>query len=83
MRLDELETGEEGIVTELYGPEKFMSRVCAFGFAPGARVMMIRNPNKGPLIAFLHDTLIAIGRAEAAGVGIEPAFHEPERYQNT
>ena len=72
MRLDELAAGEKGIVSALDGEGLFLNRACAFGFSPGTEVMMIRNPAKGPIIAYLRDTLIALGRPEAACVRLEP-----------
>ena len=72
MRLDELEPGRKGIVAGLNGKGLFLNRACAFGFSPGTEVMMIRNPSKGPLIAYLRDTLIALGRKEAACVRLRP-----------
>jgi ferrous iron transport protein A len=71
MRLDELKAGQKGTVAGLSGKALFINRVCAFGFTPGTEIVMIRNHAKGPLIAYLRDTIIALGRPEAACVHLE------------
>lgn len=66
--LDQLAPGARAMVSGVSGRPYFVSRVCALGFTPGTEVVMVRNHNKGPLIAYLRDTLVALGRPEAAGV---------------
>jgi ferrous iron transport protein A len=78
MRLDELKPGQKGIVAELSGEARFINRACAFGFTPGTGIVMIRNHARGPLIAYLRDTVIAMGRPEAACV-ILAAAAAPEK----
>ncbi|KMY66244.1 hypothetical protein AAU61_17325 [Desulfocarbo indianensis] len=68
MRLDELQPGGRALISEVRGKPLFISRVCALGFTPGTEVLMVRNHRRGPLIAYLRDTLVALGRPEAAGV---------------
>lgn len=77
MRLDELEAGGRALVSGVCGNSLFISRVCALGFTPGTEVVMVRNHRRGPLIAYLRDTLVALGRPEAAGVRLLANQQQP------
>ncbi|TEU18599.1 MAG: ferrous iron transport protein A [Anaerolineales bacterium] len=66
--LSDLAPGEVGVVRELAGGRGFMSRLATLGFTPGAKLTMVQNFGRGPLIVNIRDTRIALGRGEAAKV---------------
>jgi ferrous iron transport protein A len=68
MSLSALAPGEMGVVRELTGGWGFMSRLATLGFTPGAKLTMVQNFGRGPLIVNIRDTRIALGRGEAAKV---------------
>lgn len=65
MNLALVKTGESVSVSDLSGGKGFKSRVLAMGFTPDARVTMMQNHNRGPVIVYLRDSQVALGRGEA------------------
>lgn len=63
--LDRGKTGAVLVIEDLTGDQEFISRASGQGFTPGAKVLVISNYKIGPLIVFLRDTQIALGRSEA------------------
>jgi len=47
-----------------------MSRLATLGFTPGAKLTMVQNFGRGPLIVSIRGTRIALGRGEAAKVHV-------------
>ncbi|WP_035242674.1 FeoA family protein [Desulfobacter vibrioformis] len=63
-----LRAWEVGVVQDISGKPGFVSRISATGFSLNTEVKMIRNWKWGPLIIFLRDTQIALGRTEAGNI---------------
>lgn len=63
--LGEMGAGEVGVIEEVRGGRGFVSRLSSLGFTPGARVTMVQNFGRGPIIVMLRGTRIALGRGEA------------------
>jgi len=68
--LGSLKNGEVGIVKEITGGQDFLSRIAATGFIRETEVTMLRNWKRGPVIVFLRDTQLALGRDEASKIMI-------------
>jgi ferrous iron transport protein A len=66
--LNNLAPGEMGVVHKLAGGWGFTSRLATLGFTPGAKLTMVQNFGRGPLIVNIRSTRIALGRGEAAKV---------------
>ena len=66
--LSDLAPGEVGVVHKLTGGWGFTSRLATLGFTPGARLTMVQNFGRGPLIVSIRGTRIALGRGEAAKI---------------
>jgi len=64
---------EEGTVVALEGGCGFVSRLVALGFTPGAKISVVRNHGRGPLIVSVLDTQIALGRGEALRIHVRPS----------
>jgi Fe2+ transport system protein FeoA len=53
------------------GGHQFLSRLASLGFTPGARLQVIQNYGRGPIIVRLRDTRVALGRGEAQKILVE------------
>lgn len=68
--LSSLKAWEMGVIQDIAGDPGFISRISATGFTQNAEVMMVRNWKWGPLIVFVRDTQMALGRAEAEKITV-------------
>ncbi|MFN2108416.1 MAG: ferrous iron transport protein A [Anaerolineae bacterium] len=66
--LTSLQPGQIGLIHRLRGGHRFVSRLAALGFTPGAPVTVTRNHGIGPLIVAVRGTQVALGRGEASHV---------------
>jgi ferrous iron transport protein A len=69
--LSSLEKGKTAVVSGLNGDQRFVSRASAIGFTPDTPVTMMQNVGRGPVLVYLRDTQVALGRKEAAKISIE------------
>ena len=72
VRLTALGAGEIGVVQEVGGRHRLVSRLATLGFTPGARVTMVQNFGRGPIIVMVRGTRIALGRGEARKIIVTP-----------
>lgn len=70
--LSELAAGQAGIVLGLQGGRGFVNRVASLGFTPGARVSVIENRGRGPLVVAIFGSHLALGRREADLIQVRP-----------
>lgn len=70
--LASLAANEVGIVQYLAGGRGLTSRLATLGFTPGARVTMVQNFGRGPIIVMVRGTRIALGRGEAQKIIVTP-----------
>jgi len=68
--LNALRTGEQGVVVEMNGGRGMLGRMTSLGFTPGAKVTIVQNFGRGPLIALVRDARIALGRGEAGRIHV-------------
>ncbi|OGO04182.1 MAG: hypothetical protein A2Y73_05195, partial [Chloroflexi bacterium RBG_13_56_8] len=68
--LSDLEVGERATVVGLEGGSRFLGRMAALGFTPGATIDVVRNHGSGPIIVTILDTQIALGRGQAHRVHV-------------
>ena len=70
--LDELRTGEEGIIVKILGNGAFRQRLLEMGFLPGTRIRVIRYaPLEDPVEYELKGYHVALRHEEAARVLVE------------
>ncbi len=69
--LSKMRSGEKGVVAELIGGHRLLSRMATLGFTPGAEITVVQNYGRGPLIARVRDARIALGRGEAGKVRVK------------
>jgi ferrous iron transport protein A len=72
--LASLAPNEAGIVQYLAGGRGLTSRLATLGFTPGARVTMVQNFERGPIIVTVRGTRIALGRGEAQKIIVTPVL---------
>jgi len=66
--LDALAGGARAVVDRIVGGPELTARLAAMGLAVGSRVTVLQNTGHGPLLIFVRETRIALGREEAARV---------------
>jgi Fe2+ transport system protein FeoA len=70
--LSTVSPGESVQIQSLKGGHQFLSRLASLGFTPGARLTVVQNFGRGPIIVNLRDTRVALGRGEADKILVEP-----------
>lgn len=65
LSLDKVKTGESGVIDLIAGDSHFAGRTAGKGFTPEAEIVVVQNFGVGPIIVYLRDTQIALGRNEA------------------
>jgi ferrous iron transport protein A len=68
--LDLLQTGQRGVIQSLEGGSGFISRISAMGFTPETMVRMVSRRSSGPVLVYLRDTEVALGRGEARKINV-------------
>ncbi|MBU0491075.1 MAG: ferrous iron transport protein A [Chloroflexi bacterium] len=66
--LSAIRNGTSAQIQQIQGGHHFLSRLAALGFTPGARIKVIQNFGRGPIIVCLRDTRVALGRGEAVKI---------------
>jgi ferrous iron transport protein A len=69
--LGDLPAGTRGVVRQLRGGKEFTGRVATLGFTLGAEITVVENYGRGPIIAMVRDTRVALGRGESAKIQVE------------
>ena len=65
LSLDQVQSDGAACIENLTGDREFISRATGRGFTPGTSLKVLQNLKKGPLIVYLRNTQIALGRNEA------------------
>jgi ferrous iron transport protein A len=69
--LSAVRPGESVYIQQMRGGHHFLSRLATLGFTPGARLRVVQNFGRGPIIVALRDTRVALGRGEACKILVE------------
>jgi ferrous iron transport protein A len=69
--LSAVEKGRWASIQQIRGGHNFLSRLASLGFTPGARLRIVQNYGRGPLIVSLRDTRVALGRGEASKIVVQ------------
>lgn len=70
-KLSAVPGGESARIRRLAGGQAFLSRLAPLGFIPGARLRVIQNPGRGPLLVAMRGARVALGRGEADKILVE------------
>lgn len=66
--LSVMTSGSRGIVASIEGGREMSGRLAAMGLTPGAEIHVLQNLGRGPVLAKIRDTRIALGRHQAGQV---------------
>jgi ferrous iron transport protein A len=69
-------SGEWVEIRRMQGGHQFLSRLASLGFTPGARLKVIQNYHRGPILVSLRDTRVALGRGEAEKIVVRRLLGE-------
>jgi ferrous iron transport protein A len=56
----------------MLGGHHFLSRLASLGFTPGARLRVVQNYGRGPIIVSVRETRVALGRGESEKILVGP-----------
>lgn len=78
--LSRMLSGTRGIVASVDGGREMSGRLAAMGLTPGAEIQVLQNMGRGPVLAKIRDTRIALGRHQASLVFVhERRTEDPPR----
>lgn len=69
-KLSEAKVGEYGIISEIQGDTRFLSRVTSIGLTLGCPVTVLQNEKKRPLLLYSRDSMVALNREECEKIQI-------------
>lgn len=69
--LDRIKKGKRARILGYNGGMQLSGRLSAMGFLPDTEVTMMSRYPFGPVLVFLRDTQVALGRGEAAKIRVE------------
>lgn len=70
MKLTEARVGQKGIITEMHGDARFISRITSIGLTLGCPIEVLQNEKKQPMLVYGRDTMVAINREECEKIVI-------------
>ena len=68
--LDCLKVDQTGVVREITGDSRFISRIISIGLTPNSSFTVLKNDGSSPMLVYCRDTMIAINRKECAQIGV-------------
>lgn len=66
-----LGSGTHGVIRRIEGGRELATRLAGLGLTVEARISVLQNYGKGPIIVSARDTRVALGRGQAAKVMVE------------
>lgn len=77
--LSELPGGSRGVVAGVAGCRELAGRLAAMGLTAGVEIVVLQNRGRGPVLALVRDTRIALGRLQARMVVVHDSRIEDPR----
>ena len=71
VKLNEINTGQRAVISNIEGDARFLSRITSIGLTPGCEIEMLYNETKLPLLLYGRDTVIALNREEGKDILVE------------
>ncbi|MGI6257773.1 MAG: FeoA family protein [Anaerovoracaceae bacterium] len=69
--IKKMSPGEQGIIVDVGGDKRFLSRITSIGLTLGCKVKMLRNERKLPLLLYGRDTVVALDREDCEKLMVE------------
>lgn len=76
IRLSEAEAAKHYIVRAIKEEPRLISRLSSMGIMCGSQLEICQNNKKQPVLVFVRDTLVAIGRNESTKITVGGIEHE-------
>lgn len=70
MELTKVQAGQKGIIIEMDGDARFISRITSIGLTVGCPIEVLQNERKQPMLVYGRDTMVAINREECEKIKI-------------
>ena len=72
-RLTLAEMGENrcGMVAQIEGDSRFISRIVSIGLTPGSAFTLLKYDGRSPVLVFCRDTVIAINHKESSQIFVK------------
>lgn len=70
MELTKVRAGQKGIIIEMDGDARFISRITSIGLTVGCPIEVLQNERKQPMLVYGRDTMVAINREECEKIKI-------------
>ena len=70
MKLTDTKPEQHGLIRRIGGDAHFASRVTAIGVTEGTPFQTVRNDRRMPVLIYLRETLIALGREDAERIEV-------------
>jgi ferrous iron transport protein A len=69
--LEQFPAGSLVYVRELLCGQRLAVRLAALGLTTGAKIEVLQNPGRGPLLVLVRGTRLALGRGQAAKILVD------------
>lgn len=70
-KLSELKKDEKGVIENINGDARFVSRITSIGLTPGCSITVIKNEKRRPILVYSRDTMIALNRKECEDIEVK------------
>lgn len=70
-KLSELNKDNSGVIANVNGDARFVSRITSIGLTPGCSLTVIKNEKRRPILVYSRDTMIALNRNECDLIDVE------------
>jgi ferrous iron transport protein A len=66
--LEQFPAGSRGYVRALQCGQRLAGRLAGLGLTLGAKIEVLRNPGRGPVLVLVRGTRVALGRGQAGKI---------------
>ncbi len=71
MKLSRMQASTRGVVKDLGGDDRFLSRITSIGLTEGAELQVIKNDKRMPVLVYVRETLLALNRKDCEKIEVE------------
>lgn len=69
-KLSDTKNGEKGVIMDIQGDTRFLSRITSIGLTLGCPVTILQNEKKRPILLYSRDSMVALNREECGKIQI-------------
>ena len=71
MKLCNMKNGSKCKIVSVKGDLSFQTRITSVGVLPGSEIEIVQNSGKRPLLVYVKNTLLALGRKQCDFIEVE------------